>query len=191
MICDSIDQTHNGALNYQMLAGTFRKLLSPLISAVALILLFEEWLWEKLSGLMARIGKLPVFRQLESGLKGLSPYPALACLAVPWFLLLPAKISALWLLSHDHALAGIGAIILAKLGGTALVARIFSLTKNQALSIVWFNRLYQFVMRILTWAHNWIKQTESYQKIKASLEQMKLKLRSFRQQLKEDQNRKK
>ena len=173
-----------------MLAGTFRKLLSPLISAVAIALLFEEWLWEKLSGLMARIGKLPVFRQLESGIKRLSPYPALACLAVPWFLLLPAKISALWLLSHDHALAGIGTILLAKLGGTALVARIFSLTRNQALSIVWFNGIYQFVIRILTWAHNWLKQTEGYQRIKANIEQLKLKLKSFRQQLREEPKRK-
>ncbi len=173
-----------------MLVSPFRKILSPIISAIALILIFEEWLWEKLSGLMARIGNLPVFRHLESGIKGLSPYPALACLAVPWFLLLPAKISALWLLSHDHALAGIGTIVLAKLGGTALVARIFSLTKNQVLSIAWFNRLYQFVMRILTWAHNWIKQTESYQRIQSSIEQLKLKLKNYRQQLKEEQNRK-
>jgi hypothetical protein len=39
----------------------------------ALLILFEEWGWEPLQRLMARIARLPVVRHLEAGIARLPP----------------------------------------------------------------------------------------------------------------------
>ena len=61
-------------------------------AALALFILFEEWGWAPISRLMARIGNLPVFRQIEALIKRLPPYAALALFLVPTLMLLPIKL---------------------------------------------------------------------------------------------------
>ena len=65
---------------WQLLRGlvvnTFRAVL-------ALFILFEEWGWAPLLRPMARIGNLPVFRQIETVIKRLPPYATLALFLLP------------------------------------------------------------------------------------------------------------
>ncbi len=42
----------------------------------ALIMFFEEWLWERLKAVMAAIGRLPFIRGLEARIAASSPAPA-------------------------------------------------------------------------------------------------------------------
>ena len=44
---------------------------------IALLVLFEEWGWEPLQRLMARIARLPGLRQLEAAIARLPPWAAL------------------------------------------------------------------------------------------------------------------
>ena len=105
-------------------------LLAPLLWLIrlllALLILFEEWGWEPLSRGMAWIGKLPVFRQLERAIKALPPYAALGILLLPTLALLPVKLLALWLISIGRTGIGLLVILLAKLVGTAIVARLYA-----------------------------------------------------------------
>ena len=117
-------------------------LLAPLLWLVrlllALVILFEEWGWEPLQRAMAWLGRLPLLRQIEAGLRRLPPYAALAALALPSLLLVPIKLAALWLIGQGQALLGLLLILAAKLGGTALVARLFALLQPALLRLAWF-----------------------------------------------------
>ena len=111
-------------------------------AALALLILFEEWGWEPIARLMARIGDLPVFRQIEALIKRLPPYAALALFLLPTLMLLPIKLLALWLIGIGRAKLGLLVILLAKVVGTAVVARLFALTQPALMQLAWFARLY-------------------------------------------------
>ena len=109
---------------------------------LALILVFEEWGWEPLQRLLAALGRWPGFRRIEAWVQSLPPYGALALFALPTLSLLPLKLAALWLLAHGHGLAGVLLILGAKLAGTAIVARLFTLTRPTLMLLPWFARYY-------------------------------------------------
>ena len=109
---------------------------------VALIVLFEEWGWEPLQRMMARIARLPVLRQLEGVITRLPPWAALAALVLPSLLLIPAKLAALWLIASGNRTLGVVFIIVAKVVGTAIVARLFALTRPALMQMAWFGAAY-------------------------------------------------
>ena len=124
-----------------------KRLITPPLMLVAALLMFaEEVLWEALKRLMAQVGRLPLIRTLEAWIARLPPYGAACVFLLPGTLLLPVKIGALWLIAHGHALLGVQLIVVAKLVGTALVARIFMLTKPALMTLRWFARLHGFIM---------------------------------------------
>jgi hypothetical protein len=122
---------------------------------LALLILFEEWGWEPLQALMARLARLPVLRQIEAGIARLPPWAALVVFAVPALLLLPVKIAALWLVAQGQRVAGLAVIVVAKLVGTAVAARLFTLTQPALMRMAWFARLYArwtaWKEQLLTW----------------------------------------
>jgi hypothetical protein len=109
----------------------------------ALILLFEEWGWRPLSNFVARLARFPLWAKLELWIAGLPPYGALVTLAVPSAILIPAKLLGVVLLATGHILSATIIIVLAKLASTALIARIFLLTKPALMQIGWFARAYE------------------------------------------------
>ncbi len=109
---------------------------------VALYVLFFEWGWEPLARSLARIAQLPGLRGLEKRIAALPPYGALAVFIVPAAALLPVKLLALWFIAKGHAVFGVMVIVLAKIAGTALVARLFILTQTSLMQLAWFARLF-------------------------------------------------
>src|SRR5262249_54439763 len=87
-------------------------------------------------------GRLPVFRSIERGIAALPPYAALAVFFAPSLALIPVKLCALWLIAKGHAFLGVTVIVIAKIAGTAVVARLFMLTKPALMKLAWFARLY-------------------------------------------------
>jgi hypothetical protein len=119
------------------------RLVKGLFSGLlALVILFEEWGWEPLQRALARLGRLPVLRQIEALIARLPPPAALAILLLPTLLLFPVKLGALWLVTNGHKLLGFSVILGAKVVGTAIVARLFSLTQPALMRMPWFARLY-------------------------------------------------
>jgi hypothetical protein len=123
-----------------------RSLLRPLkwlLSwLVVLVILFEEWGWEPLLRLAAAFARLPPVAWLERRIELLPPRAALAVFLAPTLLLLPIKLLALWFIGQGHALFGLLVIVAAKIAGTALLARLFLLTRPQLLQVVWFADLH-------------------------------------------------
>jgi hypothetical protein len=117
-----------------------RRLLAPLIYTAALLLMLEEWLWDATQALLARIPDWPFLQRLQRRVERLSPYAALSIFLAPTLLLLPVKVLALLSITHGHPTLGLAIIVAAKLLGTALVARIYALTRRSLLSLAWFRR---------------------------------------------------
>ena len=121
-------------------------LLAPLIwvlrAALALLILFEEWGWEPLRRVFARLARLPLVRRLEALLQRLPPRWALVALLLPSVLIVPVKLAALWLLAGGHVLLGMGLVVAAKLVGTALLAWLFQLIQPALMQLPWFARWY-------------------------------------------------
>lgn len=119
-----------------------RLVAAPFVLIAAIIILLEDWLWDDLARWAAAIGRLPIFRVIEVFITGLPPYAALAFFAAPSLLLLPVKLAALYFISHGQATLGLVTVIAAKVLGTALVARIFTLTRATLMRIGWFAWVY-------------------------------------------------
>ena len=122
------------------LTTVFKRALGVLI---ALVVLFEEWGWEPLQRLMARIARLPGLRQLEGWIARLPPWAALIVLLLPSLLLVPVKLGALWLIGIGKGGLGVTVILGAKIVGTAIVARVFTLTRPALKRLLWFDAIYE------------------------------------------------
>lgn len=148
----------------QGLIGLIRRSAATLgIWLLGVVLLFEEWGWEYLAALLAWLGRLPGLRWIEGRIRGLPPYAALGLFAVPLLTLLPVKILALYWLGHGHKLLGICVIIGAKVGGTAITARLFMLTRSTLMKLAWFARLFARWMRFKDAVLNHVKQSAAWQ----------------------------
>ncbi len=125
-----------------MTAWLRRSLRAVVVPFVVVALLFEEWGWAPLAAAAAWLGRLPVLRQLETWIARLPPRAALFVFAAPALALLPVKLVALALFGAGHVATGVALLIVAKLAGTALAARLFVLTQPALMQLPWFARWY-------------------------------------------------
>jgi hypothetical protein len=127
--------------------GQGRSRLQRLLRALwqwplALLILFEEWGWEPLQRGLAWLGAKLGLTAVAAWIQRLPPYAALALFALPALALLPIKLLALWLIGQGRALLGALVILATKVIGTAIVARLFTLTQPALMRLGWFARLY-------------------------------------------------
>lgn len=137
-----------------------------LLSILAIILIVEEWLWDILTAFGHQLAHFLHLETLERRLSQATPTIALLAFCVPLLIVTPINLAALGLLAHGLMLQGILLEILAKLLGTLLVSRVFSLTKPQLLSFRLLALLYDIIMGWLRWAHQRIVETMTYRLIK-------------------------
>lgn len=117
------------------------------------VMLLEEYLWAGLKALMTRLGRLPPVARLEARIQALPPLWAATLFVLPGALMLPFKLAALWAMAHGQVLLGVLVLITAKLTGTALFARLYTLCKPSLMTVGWFVRLHDAVTRAKAWAH--------------------------------------
>jgi len=131
-----------------------RRWLDRLLGLLLLpLILFEEWGWDALLALAARIMSWLHLEALQRRIAALPPYGALAVLLLPSLLLVPLKLLGLWLLTRGLVLWSLVLVVVSKLAGTAVLAQLFALTKPQLMRIGWFARGYE---RWTTWKNRWL-----------------------------------
>lgn len=135
-------QPPNPSLVARALRALARALRAIALVLLALLILFEEWGWEPLQRALVRLTRWLPLRALEARISALPPAAALPVFLLPTLLLLPAKLAAVWLFARGHAVLGLISVALAKVLGTAMVARLFALTKPALLRLDWFARAY-------------------------------------------------
>jgi hypothetical protein len=134
-----------------------RRLLRPLWVLIALVFLFEAWLWDHLAAGMRRLVDLVPWREfkrrLAAVIERLSPYPTLLVFLIPVTLLLPIKFIGLWMLARGYWLGAVATLGAAKVVSMGLTAFIFDLTRPKLLELPWFCRVYDWVLKWLARAH--------------------------------------
>src|SRR5215210_2009938 len=137
-----------------------RHLLKPLWLLLALVFLFEAWLWEHLRPLVAWIVNLVAWDRLKArvaaAIEHLPPYPTLLIFLIPVILLFPLKLLGLWLLAHGSWLGAMAVLALAKVVSMGVMAFIFEVTRPKLLQLGGFRWLHEHILVWLDKAHSLI-----------------------------------
>jgi hypothetical protein len=153
-----------------------------LLSFFALLVIFEEWLWDALAILGQWFSRVLHLEKFDAWLLAASPNQALLAFFIPLIIVTPFNLLAIFLLTHGAIAQGIALEIIVKLVGTLLIARVFRLVKTALLTFEWFAKIYYSVTSILHWAHELIQHTQIYQyslKLKATIKIQAAKLLKF------------
>src|SRR5215470_8874006 len=134
-----------------------KRLARPFWVVLALLFLFEAWLWDRLQPIVGRIIAAIPWGWIKPALvrlvDRLSPQATLVVFVIPFIVLLPLKFLEIWFLAHRQWVATIAVLVLAKLVGLGVTAFIFDATKDKLLLMAWFRRLYEFFLWARHWAH--------------------------------------
>jgi hypothetical protein len=134
-----------------------RRLLKPLWILLALVFLFEAWLWEHLRPLVAGIVDRIAWEQLKAriaaAIERLPPYPTLLVFLVPVILLFPLKLLGLWMLARGSWLGAMAVLAAAKVVSLGVTAFIFEVTRPKLLQLTWFRWFYEHMLVWLAKAH--------------------------------------
>lgn len=138
-----------------------RQILRPFLFLAALLFLAEAWLWDRLAPIVGWVVSRVFWKQIRevtaAAITKLPPYGTLLVFVVPVLLLLPFKLSALWLLAHGHWVLGGGVFLLAKIVGLAVTAFLFETCKPKLMQIAWFSRFFAVMVRCSHWAHELVE----------------------------------
>lgn len=122
----------------------------PLAYLVGMVVLLEEAFWRAGMWIGGWVARLPLARLFEQLIVALPPWAALCAFVLPGLLLIPVKLLALLAIANGHAATGVTTFVVAKLGGAALVARIYTLALPKLLTLAWFARTHAPVIAFKT-----------------------------------------
>ncbi len=140
-----------------VIARLRRAFTLPLMVLAALIILFEDFVWARVTALVAVLARLRLVARLEAWVLTRGRHTTLALFAVPIACLIPFKLFAVWLIATGHIVGGILVIIAAKVTGTAISARLFVIAKPKLMTFETFVRVYTAALRFSAWAHGLIE----------------------------------
>ena len=124
--------------------------------ALALIFLFESWLWDHVKEWLRALGHALKVDRLEPWLEQLvaklSPMATLALFAVPAAAIFPFKLLALGLIASGHVVSGLVAIFLAKTLALGVTSFLFDICREKLLQMGWFADFYSMVLDARAWA---------------------------------------
>lgn len=149
------------------------------LTLLAILLIIEEWLWDILSVCGHYLALLLRLESVERWLMQTAPFTALLAIMIPILIVTPINLAAFWLLLHGLLLQGLLLEVFAKLLGTLLVARVFTLTKPQLLTFAVIAWVYNTVTAWLRWAHAKIADTAIYRWSREVKAQVKAKVKAW------------
>jgi hypothetical protein len=141
-----------------------RRLLHPFLILLALVFLFEAWLWRHLAPIVgwvvARIPWAAFKASIAAAIERLPPYPTFLVFLIPVLLLLPLKVVGFWMLAHGFWLGAVVVLSLAKVVSLGVTAFIFDLTRPKLLQLGWFRWFYEHMIAWLAKAHELVEPTK-------------------------------
>jgi hypothetical protein len=105
------------------------------------------------------LGRLQLFQLLAKAIRGLPPYAVLALLIVPFIVLEPAKLFAIYWGAVGHPLQGVLLLLVAQVASILTCDRIFHVGYAPLMRIGWFNQLMIWVIHLRDLALGWAKST--------------------------------
>jgi hypothetical protein len=155
-----------------------RKVLTlPLMVLAACLILFEDFVWNRITVLVGIISGWQVMARIERWVLARGRYATLALFAVPITALVPIKLIAVYLIVSGQVTMGIAVIVVAKLIGTAISARLFVIAKPQLMTFETFVLVHDRVLRFKAWAHQVVAELG----VREALARLRASLRAARQ----------
>lgn len=146
---------------------------------LAAIFLIEAWLWEYVGGFLRWLYDIIPLAALKAALaRGLDKLPAplaLVIFVIPIILLEPLKVVAIWLLGHHHIVWGVLTFCFAEAFTAGIIAFLFDALRDKLLSMPWFFKLYEWVLKVNAWAHGLVRPYK--EKILAAMAEFRLWLK--------------
>jgi len=134
-----------------------RRVLKPLWILLALVFLFEAWLWDHLRPIVAWVVERLAWDKLKArvaaAIEHLPPYATLLVFLVPVVMLFPLKLLGLWMLARGSWLGAMAVLAIAKVMSMGVMAFIFDITRPKLLQLPWFRWLYEHLLVWLAKAH--------------------------------------
>lgn len=153
-----------------------RALEIAIVPLAAAIVFFEETLIKYLNVAMAAVARWPPIAKLEAWLVQLPPYAALAAFVAPSILILPIKLVALWFATMGLYGLALGAVIVGKMLGTAVLARLYRILRPTLMTIPWFARLDTWFFYWRDQAYAFVRSLGPWQRAKAIVQWVRARM---------------
>ncbi len=118
------------------------------------LVLFEEVLWALTGGIMRFFARFAPIAWLEDHIRRLPPILALPLFVLPWLIMLPVKLGALWLIAMGKVIHGMVLFIGGEAFGVAFLARLYELCRPSLHRWSWFVAIERVLLRWTQWAHD-------------------------------------
>jgi hypothetical protein len=143
------------------------------IVLAALWIMFEEWVWDNIMAVMEKIGRLKIINRFDAFLFKLNPYLLLSFFLFPLFIMIPAKIYGLYLIADGKVVRGISIFVLAKGFITAIITRLFFVTKDKLMQIKAFAASYAWIKEKKEWLYAELNKLPAWQAAKGRVAKLK------------------
>jgi hypothetical protein len=143
------------------------------IILAAFWVMFEEWVWDNIMAVMEKIGRLKIINRFDVFLVKLNPYLLLSLFLLPFFIMIPAKIYGLYLIADGKAVKGILVFVLAKGLITAVITRLFFVTKDKLMQIKTFAASYFWIKEKKEWLYAELNKLPAWQAAKRHVAELK------------------
>lgn len=154
-----------------------RGLISILLFAAAVVLLFEEWFWAKSTAVAARLGRWPLLSAIESWIRRRGRWSALALFIAPIVVIYPFKAMALYAMAQGYVAGGVVLFIVAKLAATAVFARLYQLTEKAIVRFNWVRGTRAAFLRGRAFIHAWLDAQPPYRRARILVRRSSQRLR--------------
>jgi hypothetical protein len=157
-----------------------RSLRFVLIVLTALWMLFEDWVWDSIVAFMQLVGRLKIINRFELFLARQDRYLLVALFTFPFFIMIPAKVYGVYLITTGKVIRGVTIFIVAKVTITALVTRLFIISKDKLLQIEAFAAFYYWFKDKKDWLYSEVRKLPAWQTAKAWIADLRMKVRALR-----------
>jgi hypothetical protein len=131
--------------------------------AVVIYTLLDELLFPLFRPLIRWLGHLQLFQRLGALIGRLPPYVALALLAVPFVIIEPAKLFAVYWGATGHVVQGTILLLIAQVLSLLICERIFHAAYEPLMRIGWLKALLGWLFGLRDRAIGWAKSTAAWQ----------------------------
>jgi hypothetical protein len=130
---------------------------------VVVYTLLDDVLFPLLRPILRWLGRLRVFETIGAVIGRLPPYLVLVLFAVPFIIIEPVKIFALYRGAVGHPIQGLILLGIAQVASILICERIYHVGKGQLMKIGWFARLMAWIFALRERAFAWAKSTAAWQ----------------------------
>jgi hypothetical protein len=135
-------------------------------SAVVVVVFWsvlDEVLFRPFRPVVRWLSSLKIFEGIGSVIQRSPPYLVLIMLAVPFVLIEPIKVFALYWIAEGHFVQGTVLLVFAHVLSIFTLDRIYHTGHGQLMKIGWFARLMTWVVGLRDLAFGWVKRTAAWQ----------------------------